>query len=202
MLKLLDIAAHEGKVVPFDGIKIPVPPLDVEELGNDVGGESVLEEFGGVAGDNGIRGNILGDDGAGGDDGAVADLDSGEDGGVSAKPYVVSDDGVTFGFGFLKPRCESLGRGEDVPEWVGGEGVELVIGVGADELGAKTDGTKLADDEFFSSKRVGDEATEHFLSFEMFHVGVSEVTDFNTGVIDHVFQEDVAFARSIDGVGI
>ena len=42
--------------------------------------------------DNGLWGNVLGDDGTGSNDGVVADVDTREDDGIGSNPYVVAND--------------------------------------------------------------------------------------------------------------
>lgn len=96
----------------------------------------LANDAGGVAGDDGVGGDIFGDDGAGPDDGIVADGEAGEDGGVAADPDVVVD-GDWFG------NFPAVGAAEGV-EVVGG-GVDLDGGAHHD-VGPDVDGVVIDDD--------------------------------------------------------
>lgn len=76
-LQLANFPAADQVQIPADPLHRPVPPGEGVEARYGVVVETVADHLGGVAADHGVVGYISGDHGAGGDDGAIADLDPG-----------------------------------------------------------------------------------------------------------------------------
>src|SRR5436305_5577499 len=85
----------EVRLEPFIAL---IPPFEPEKEFDRGRVEPVADELGGDAADDGVGGDVAGDDGAGADDRAIADRDAAADDGGSADPDVVADgDGGVFG---------------------------------------------------------------------------------------------------------
>ena len=73
-----------------------LPPLNGQKGLNDRGGESHADDFCWDAANDGVGGDIMGDDGSSCDDGPIPDGDAAKDSDVCPNPNIVSD-----GYGVL-----------------------------------------------------------------------------------------------------
>ena len=144
--KLRQVAGGEGLHVAGDELGGPIPPLEAEELGDFVVGESLFDGLGGVSAHEGVGCYVAGDHCHGADDGSVADAHARHDGGFVADPHVIADDGVALAGIFLAihgafPSVLKNGKR------IGGNRVGEVVGPIHDEGGAGGDHAEFTDDE-------------------------------------------------------
>ena len=103
--------------------------MQVLQRSNGVFVETAADGFGRHAADNGVRGNVLGDEGAGADDGAIANGNASEDDGFIADPHIVANDDVAL----IVPGFADGGDGQ-IPFFVkygkriAGKAAEAVVG--------------------------------------------------------------------------
>lgn len=84
----------DGGQVGLDLFNRPVPPPQLEQCVNDRGVKALSDGAGGDTAHNGIGRDVLGDDGAGADNGAVPDGNAGQDDRFIPQPDVVAHDDV------------------------------------------------------------------------------------------------------------
>ncbi len=191
--------------IPADPLHWPVPPSDGVETGDGVIVEAVADHLGGVAADHGIGGHVTGNHGAGGDNGAVADLYPRYKQGIIANPDIVADDGIAL------VRHAARGGGGTLPavaedkEGVGGGAGALVVGAVHDELHPAGDGAELADDELVADEGevVEDVALEACRILGVIVVGVVPHLDIGPldGVLDKTHLGEARHGVRVGGVG-
>ena len=196
-----EVGGDDGLEVAGDFFDGPIPPGDSFERGDGFGREAGFEDLGGIAADDGVGRDVFRDDRAGGDDGAVADMDAGHDEGVVADPHVVADDGVAAG-------GQVCGRGDggfpalaEDAEGIGGKAGQLVVGAVHDELDPAGQRAELADDEFVADERIMVEhvALEVLRVFRIVVVGV--VADDDMGIL-HRVPDEADLGKAGHGMGI
>ena len=102
--KILDRQFAEIGQGAAQRLMVPVPPGQRREPVGDVFREAPLDDPRRISGDDGVGGDVLGDDGAGGDHGAGADAAARQHDGAVPDPDVMADMDVV-----PAPPCEEFG---------------------------------------------------------------------------------------------
>ena len=84
-----ELGVMDGDVM--EGVEAVGPPVEVKEFLLDVRGVAELNDFSWDACDDGEGGHVVSDDGMGGDDSAIADVDTAFDESALADPDFVAD---------------------------------------------------------------------------------------------------------------
>ena len=170
---------------------LKIPPAKALKEQNKLIVKTLLDEARRIAAEDRVGGNVPGNDGADGDNGAVADFDPGHDHALAADPDVVADDGVALSRQLIKMRGRALGPGAaHHVEWVRGDAAEPMVRRSHDELGARGDLAELADDEPVAEHGVIEENVVA-LKFRRIDriVIVGVVADENIGRLHHILDE-------------
>ena len=93
-LQLRNDGGGPGQVQPFELPRGEAPPGGLQQRADELQGDAEFLDDSGIAGDDGVRRDILHHHGLGGDDGAMADGDAGADEGAMADIDVVADHGA------------------------------------------------------------------------------------------------------------
>ncbi len=199
------LAVADKRQVAADLLHRPVPPGDGVEAGDGVVVEAVADHFRRVAANHGIGGHVTGDHGAGGDDGAVADLDPRHDQGVIANPDIVADDGIALVGEAARGGGGALPAVAENKEGVGGEAGGLVVGAVHDELDPAGDGAELADDQLVADEGevVEDVAFKACRILRIVVIGVITHLDIGPldGVLDKAHLGETRHGVRVGGVG-
>ena len=111
----------------------PVPPLDALQCGDGFRIKSILDDACRIADDDGVRRDVLCHDRARTDDGPIANVDTAEDHGIAANPYIAADNDLMIidwiRMWVCQPVCFYTGIWvQELVPWIGCCTVVVVIG--------------------------------------------------------------------------